>query len=255
VLRRDVDVVSSGFSMGRFMFTVVLPPASSTCFSVESEGERSQWAYALRQAADPAAAQAYASPRSAIVPVSARSHGADRATSEGSASTSSSVAPVTALPKLAPSLTASSASIDADSGEESGGEEVDAASAATPAFIPDISGVWEADAARSDSLDPMFQLMGLGWVLRKIACSVTAVSTYTYDRGTGGRPPSITNVSVTSVGSETKIYVLDGQPHKVKGADGKVCRRWRSTPTAGSNLTLVDAAAGGHRNRCRDQCK
>lgn len=127
-------------------------------------------------------------------------------------------------------------------------EDSAAASSAAAAFIPDMSGTWvggraggvmsaqlcrtsacpspfpvqEADSARSESMDPMFALMGLGWMLRKIAGSIKAVSTYTHDKGAPGRAPSLRISAVTSMGTDVKDIALTGKPQELKGGDGKV---------------------------------
>ena len=82
----------------------------------------------------------------------------------------------------------------------------------------------EADSARSESMDPMFALMGLGWMLRKIAGSIKAVSTYTHDKGGPGRAPSLRISAVTSMGTDVKVIALTGKPQELKGGDGKVSR-------------------------------
>jgi hypothetical protein len=231
VLSPGVDIVSSGYTMGRFMFDVVLP-SSTLRFAVESEGERNLWALALRAAGNPASSV----PQVAVARKPTTARNTETASAPRPATLEPPPSPFSALPTTATTsassadimspvlLTSRSETADPDRivcAQEGGNNEAEEPQTPPP-FIPDVSGVWEADLARSDSLDPMFQLMGLNWMLRRIACSISAVSTYTHDLGAEGRPPSLTNVSVTPVGSETKRYVLDGRPQEIKGADGKV---------------------------------
>ena len=65
-------------------------------------------------------------------------------------------------------------------------------------------------------------VQGFNWMLRKIALSVKGVATYKHDRGGPGRPPKLVNLFETSLGVETKEYLLDGKPQKQKDKEGKV---------------------------------
>jgi hypothetical protein len=122
------------------------------------------------------------------------------------------------------------------------------AAEAVGAASADFTGSWVIDKSRSDSLDEMLKLMGLGYLLRKMAASIEVVSTATHDRARG----VLTSEDRSSVMTATTTYVFDGQPHNVKGSDGKtavVTCQYLYPPPLADHVRRWDAAdaIGGYR--------
>jgi hypothetical protein len=98
-----------------------------------------------------------------------------------------------------------------------------AASAPTPtaatagAASADFTGLWVVDKARSESLEEMLKLMGLGYLMRKMAVSIEVISVMTHDLTRG----VLVCEDRSSVMTATTTGWFDGQPHDVKGSDGK----------------------------------
>ena len=72
-----------------------------------------------------------------------------------------------------------------------------------PSPTPSFSGHWRVDHPKSDGMDPILALMGVPWLVRRVADQLDVATVITHDANTG----DVSTSETTSVGvvSENKM--------------------------------------------------
>ncbi|KAK8055350.1 hypothetical protein PG993_000577 [Apiospora rasikravindrae] len=102
--------------------------------------------------------------------------------------------------------------------------------APTEVTIHNLSGQWVMNKSLSDDMNPLMELQGVPWLVRKAAAmmNVTARLTQTTDAATGTGSITIETVATGGFKGETKTYKLDGSEMRSESKFGvtHVRARW-----------------------------
>jgi hypothetical protein len=116
---------------------------------------------------------------------------------------------------------------------------------AAPWEPPNFSGSWRVAKEHSDPLEPLLRLMGMGWLLAKVAGSLDVTKVVTHDpeaRTVGTVEKALGGVL------NTNDMVADGVPVSKRGADGRTARvtcAVSAAPPHGHPLRALPAALAG----------
>ncbi|KAL2158314.1 hypothetical protein VTH06DRAFT_4635 [Thermothelomyces fergusii] len=103
-------------------------------------------------------------------------------------------------------------------------------SAPASASIHDLNGSWVMDKKLSDSLDPILELQGIPWIIRKAVSWATITGTITQTKNEKGS--TVITVEQTATGglkAETEVTYLDGAEYVHESAvfgRSRVRSRW-----------------------------